>query len=210
MMSRGLILDRASQPSPQRSSVPTRKFSIRMSASLIKLLAISWPSGTRKFSVTDFLLRPMTCHQSGLPASSVRPHWRMASPWPGASILTTSAPKSAMIWPQNGPAMSWPISTTLIPSSGPMLSPRWVFCRRLFGPVGLTPMGRAGRENMTAHDGGRPLAVPVLHRANDVPVMLHGSLQCGGGEVMKAAAGNRHDYHALQYALYALTFRHLR
>src|SRR5512146_347906 len=43
----------------------------------------------------------------------------MGSPLPGGSTLMISAPMSPSSWPQKGPAISWPISTTRSPASGP-------------------------------------------------------------------------------------------
>src|SRR5690606_8372964 len=43
---------------------------------------------------------------------------RSASPEPGCSTLMTSAPKSPSIVAPNGPAISEPISSTLMPASG--------------------------------------------------------------------------------------------
>ena len=91
----GLISLSRSQPSPQRSSVPGRKFSTRMSAVAIRRRAISCPSGSRRLSVIDFLLRAITGHQRERPSFRCWPQARIGSPTPGASTLITSAPKSA-------------------------------------------------------------------------------------------------------------------
>src|SRR5690606_18306855 len=63
-------------------------------------------------------LRAMTRHQLGL---SPWPQLRIWSPVTGGSSLTISAPMSPRSCPQKGPAMSCPISTTLMPSSAPPL-----------------------------------------------------------------------------------------
>jgi hypothetical protein len=76
-----------------------------MSASRASLRTISWPSATRRFAVTDFLLRAWTYHHSEVPLCSSR-HCRSGSPPSGDSILMTSAPNSARILPANGPAIS--------------------------------------------------------------------------------------------------------
>ena len=68
-----------------------------------------------------FLLRPTTGHQSDLPLAFSRPQLRIGSPWPGGSILMTSAPMSPSSCPQNGPASSVPSSITRSPESGPGL-----------------------------------------------------------------------------------------
>jgi hypothetical protein len=39
-----------------------------MSAATASFFAIAWPSGWRRSSVTDFLLRDCTCHQSDVPS----------------------------------------------------------------------------------------------------------------------------------------------
>lgn len=60
MTSFGLIADSTSQPMPQRSNVPGRKFSQTMSASRIRRFTASTPKGVRMSMVTDRLLRLMT------------------------------------------------------------------------------------------------------------------------------------------------------
>ena len=67
MMSRGLMVESASQPSPHFSMVPGRKFSTTISASFASWRTISCASGMRRSSVTDFLLRAWTYHQSEVP-----------------------------------------------------------------------------------------------------------------------------------------------
>ena len=109
------MADNCSQPSPQPSSVPGLKFSISTSASRTSRRTTSWPSGWRRSSVTLFLLRDCTCHHTLVPSLSKR-HLRSGSPSPGGSILMTSAPKSPSVLPQNGPAISWPSSRTLMPA----------------------------------------------------------------------------------------------
>ncbi len=114
----GLISLRSPYPSPQRSIVPGRKFSTSTSAVSMSLLARSCPSPSRRFSVTDFLLRAIMGHQRVCPALLWRPHSRIGSPLPGGSTFMTSAPKSPRSWPQKGPARRLPISTTRTPSRG--------------------------------------------------------------------------------------------
>jgi hypothetical protein len=103
---------------PHFSSVPGRKFSTTTSALSIRARATSRPSGARRSRVTELLLRPITGHQGEWPLGLVRPHWRIGSPALGSSSLMTSAPKSPSTWPQNGPAISEPISMTRRPFSG--------------------------------------------------------------------------------------------
>jgi hypothetical protein len=114
----GLVCHSVSGASPQRSSVPGRKFSTTTSAVSISLRTSACPSGRRRSQVTDFLLRATTGHHSDLPCGFSRPHSRMGSPLAGSSTFTTSAPKSPSNWPQNGPASNCPNSTTRRSSSG--------------------------------------------------------------------------------------------
>ena len=114
MISFGLAACRASQPKPQRSRVPGLKFSISTSASSASARTAAWPSGKRRSSATLRLLRDCTSHHTLVPSRNSR-HWRSGSPPCTGSILITSAPKSASVLPANGPAMSWPSSSTLRP-----------------------------------------------------------------------------------------------
>src|SRR6185369_11112050 len=77
-----------------------------------------WPSASRRFTATDFLLRACAYHQSELPSWSLR-HFLSGSPSPGDSTLITSAPNSASRRAQYGPAISVPSSTTFSFDSGP-------------------------------------------------------------------------------------------
>ena len=110
MISRGLMADSSSQPRPHFSIVPGRKFSSRKSDFATSCFSSSWPSAWRRSSVMAFLLRATTGHHSDLPWAFSRPQSRIGSPWPGGSILITSAPKSPSSCPQNGPASSVPSS----------------------------------------------------------------------------------------------------
>ena len=84
-----------------------------------KSLKRLWPSAWRRSSVMPFLLRPITGHHTDGSPRGCGPQWRMGSPWPGASILMTSAPMSPSNWPQNGPAISVPSSSTRRSASAP-------------------------------------------------------------------------------------------
>jgi len=95
-----------------------------MSALAISRRASAWPSATRRLIETDFLLRAITSHHTGSP----RPQTRMGSPAPGGSILITSAPMSPISWPQNGPAISVPISMTRRSLSAPVFSAPSLAC----------------------------------------------------------------------------------
>src|SRR6516225_3212541 len=118
----GLSTRSVSQPSPSFSMTPGRKFSITMSACAQSFRAIAAASGSLRLSVSDFLLRAWTYHQSEVPSCILR-HWRKGSPPSGDSILMTSAPNSASTRAQNGPAISVPNSTTRTPDSGFDASP---------------------------------------------------------------------------------------
>src|SRR3954471_7822049 len=113
----------SSGPSPHFSIVPGRKFSTTTSAVAHSSSARRWQSSVRRLSATERLPRAITDHQSEWPLCLCWPHSRSASPFGGASTLMTSAPKSASSVPTNGPAMSWPNSTTRRPWSGPSASP---------------------------------------------------------------------------------------
>src|SRR3954469_247465 len=109
----------SSGPSPHFSIVPGRKFSSTTSADSHRRIAIAWPSAARRLSVTERLLRARIDHHSEWSLWRRRPQSRIASPEPGASILTTSAPKSPSSVPTYGPASSWPNSIARSPVSGP-------------------------------------------------------------------------------------------
>ena len=89
-----------------------------MSASNASRRAISCARLSFMLRVILFLFRLCTYHQSEFPSLSTR-HLRIGSPSPGASILMTSAPNSANIRAQKGPAIKVPSSSTLIPAIGP-------------------------------------------------------------------------------------------
>jgi hypothetical protein len=98
---RGLAASNSSGPRFQPSIAPGRKFSISTSASRASLRTTSWPSGVRRSSASERLLRDCTCHHTEVPSFSRR-HLRKGSPVPGGSILTTSAPKSASVLAAKG------------------------------------------------------------------------------------------------------------
>src|SRR5262245_52957710 len=113
----GLTARRSSQPSPQRSSVPGRKFSVTTSACATRRLTSSWPSGTRRLQVTDLLFRDSASHQYDTPGPAGVPSRRRSSPGPGCSTLITSAPNSPRRVEQKGAATKVARSTTVSPSS---------------------------------------------------------------------------------------------
>src|SRR4051794_33407120 len=90
-----------------------------MSADSHRRIAIAWPAGSRRLSVTERLLRARIDHHSEWSLWRRRPQSRIASPEPGASIFTMSAPKSPSSVPTYGPASSWPNSIARSPVSGP-------------------------------------------------------------------------------------------
>src|SRR3954469_22052649 len=120
----GFLAWTSSGPSPHFSIVPGRKFSSTTSADSHRRIAIAWPSASRRLSVTERLLRARIDHHSEWSLWRRRPQSRIASPDPGASIFTTSAPKSPSSVPTYGPASSWPNSITRRPVSGPSGSRR--------------------------------------------------------------------------------------
>src|SRR5476649_938900 len=89
-----------------------------MSASSASWRAMARPRSVFRFKVRLFLLRACTDHHSDVPSFSTR-HWRIGSPPSGDSTLMTSAPNSASMREQNGPAISVPSSSTLMPAMGP-------------------------------------------------------------------------------------------
>ena len=116
MINPGLIALSSSYPRPHFSIVPGLKFSIRKSVCFTSSRTMFCPSAFRRLAVMQRLFRAHTDHQSGKPS---RPQPRSGSPCPGGSILMTSAPMSANICPQNGPATSCPSSSTRRSVSGP-------------------------------------------------------------------------------------------
>src|SRR6185295_3541171 len=118
-MAPGLRAWTSSGPSPHFSIVPGRKFSSTTSADSHRRSAIAWPSDSRRLSVTERLLRARIDHHSEWSLWRRRPQSRIASPPGGASIFTTSAPKSPSSVPTYGPASSWPNSITRRSCSGP-------------------------------------------------------------------------------------------
>src|SRR2546425_3131752 len=86
------------------------------SASRAILRTTPCPSGVRRLTVTDFLLRFCTYHQREVPWCSFL-HLRRGSP-SGGSILITSAPNSEKNFPAKGPAISCPSSITFKPFRG--------------------------------------------------------------------------------------------
>src|ERR1700754_3473197 len=121
-MARGLTAWTSSGPRPQRSIVPGRKFSTMMSASWARRRPTAWPSSVRRLSVTERLLRARIDHHSEWSLWRSRPQSRIASPFGGASIFTTSAPKSPSRVPTYGADSSWPNSMTRGPWRGPSAS----------------------------------------------------------------------------------------
>ena len=112
-----LIARRSSQPRPQRSMVPGRKFSASTSALAASRLISACPSGSRRLHVIDFLLRDSTSHQYESPSRAGVPSRRRSSPRPGCSTLMTSAPNSPSSVQQKGAATNVARSSTVRPSS---------------------------------------------------------------------------------------------
>src|SRR3954454_1851399 len=166
-MARGLRACTSSGPSPHFSIVPGRKFSSTMSAPAASSPAIRWPSGARRFSATERLLRARIDHHREWSLWRRRPQSRIASPAPGASILTTSAPKSPSSVPVNGPASSWPNSIARRPVSGPSARGR--------DPLPSVVMDHLREEldrpdDVHAHDGLGEPRLAALERVHDLAV----------------------------------------
>ena len=89
--SRGFTAESSSQPTPQRSSVPGRKFSSTTSERSARRRKMSAPAGFERSSVTSRLFRASALNQSPIP-SLLGPCPRAGSTRCGCSILTTSAP----------------------------------------------------------------------------------------------------------------------
>src|SRR5919202_6573212 len=141
MISRSFSRLRTSQPIPHFSSVAGWKFSTSTSDCRMSAFSSSAPSGLRRSSVADFLLRVSDSQGSESPQGVRVPKRRSASPMPGSSSLITSAPNSASCVEQNGPARKLDTSITLTPSSG--LTP--VFSAACASAIGLTPVS-CGRD----------------------------------------------------------------
>ena len=114
-----------SYPKPRRERLPGRKFSMRTSASRIRVVRAAAPSGLFRSSATLFLLR-LRPRKNVLHPSHNGAHARVSSPRVGSSILSTSAPMSPRSMAQNGPARTRVKSTTLSPSRGGMV--RRIIC----------------------------------------------------------------------------------
>src|SRR5262249_33963862 len=115
--SRGLRRLSALKPTPNRSIVPGPKVSTTTSLRRASFRRISRPSGALRLSVTLFLPRLTDMKYVASPATKGG-HFRVSSPLPGSSILTTSAPMSASIIVQNGPARTRVRSSTRTPLTG--------------------------------------------------------------------------------------------
>src|SRR5919206_511616 len=162
-MARGFFAWTSSGPSPHFSIVPGRKFSRTTSALSQRRIAIRWPSASRRLSVTERLLRARIDHHSEWSLWRSRPQSRIASPSGGASIFTTSAPKSPSSVPTNGPARSWPNSIVRRPVSGPSPSPSLVVMDHL-----REELARA--DDVHAHRGLGEPRLAALERVDDLAV----------------------------------------
>src|SRR3954468_3344722 len=165
-----------------------------MSADSHSRIAIAWPSDSRRLSVTERLFRARIDHQSEWSLWRSRPQSRIASPAPGASIFTTSAPKSPSSVPTNGPASSWPNSIARRPVSGPSARGR--------DPLPSVVVMDHLREELDrpddvhAHDGLGEPRLAALERVDDLPVAEERLLALGvvvpeGGAEGARDAGDR-------------------
>ena len=102
---------------PIWAKTPGRKFSTKTSLAPISRASTALPSPVRRLSESERLLRLKAAKYHESP-SRMTPCARSGSPTPGVSTLTISAPMSASIIVQNGPARMRVRSTTRIPDSG--------------------------------------------------------------------------------------------
>ena len=142
--SRELRLRQASGPSPRRSITPGRKPSMTTSAPSIKRCTVATPSGFLRSTAIDR-----------------RPRLRTFALWPlplcaSRSTRMTSAPISDSIIAQKGPGPIPAISITLIPLSGPIVTPApcvLLFCHSLFS--GLLPESSLDRSGELPDQSGQ-------------------------------------------------------
>src|SRR5947207_13491519 len=125
-------------PSPSFSIVPGRKFSRTTSLILTRAVKIFRAAGAFRFRVMLFLLR-LTDMKYVVSPEMNGGQLRVSSPLPGSSILITSAPMSARIMEQNGPARTRVRSRTRMPESGLMSRT---------GPSFQRALGEAARDRV--------------------------------------------------------------
>ena len=99
-------------------AAPGRKFSITMSARSARRRTSATPSGSWRSMQIERLPRFAQRKYVDSPSTKGGPQLRVGSPPPGRSTLTTSAPRSASIIEQYGPARMRERSRTRTPSSG--------------------------------------------------------------------------------------------
>src|SRR3989454_4733475 len=139
--------------------VPGRKFSRRTSLCPTSVRRIAWPSGALRFRVTLFLLRLTDMKYVDSPPAKGG-QLRVSSPFPGSSILMTSAPMSPSIIEQNGPARTRVRSRTRTPTRG------WSARDTVFsfpGSLGEAPGDRV--HAVTGRAGAPPEEAGAVQRA---------------------------------------------
>src|SRR3954454_13204643 len=99
---------------------PGAKFSTSTSAPAISRRSTCLPPSVFRSSTMPRLLRFIIRKEAASSPIFGGTEWRGSSPFGGFLILMTSAPMSASIRVQVGPAMTWVRSTTLRPASGPL------------------------------------------------------------------------------------------
>ena len=121
MINCGLISLRTSQPIPNRSRAPGRKFCTTTSAIATSPFNRVLPSSALRSRAIDRLLRFIAAKNALTPcADSTRgPALRTMSGDPGCSTTITSAPWSARIDVPNGPETTAERSMTRMPRRGP-------------------------------------------------------------------------------------------
>src|SRR5262245_12575180 len=126
---------------------PGAKFSTSTSAPAMSRRSTSLPPVVFRSSTMPRLLRFIIRKEAASSPIFGGTEWRVSSPFGDFSILMTSAPMSASISVQVGPAMTWVRSTTFRPASGPGRWPAELdlsFCIGM--PLLAAPLRRALAE----------------------------------------------------------------
>src|SRR5262245_45268691 len=130
-------------------------------------LSTSLPPAVFRSSTMPRLLRFIIRKEAASSPIFGGTEWRVSSPFGHFSILMTSAPMSASISVQVGPAMTWVRSTTLRPASGPC-GPAAGFDRLLCIVISLSP---APLRRALVEKRVQPLAKILAHVTHDDEVL---------------------------------------
>jgi hypothetical protein len=101
---------------------PGAKFSTNTSALAMRRRSTFAPPGVLRSSAMPRLLRFIIRNEAASLPTLGGIECRVSSPSGSFSILITSAPMSASMSVQVGPAITWVRSTTFSPASGPMVT----------------------------------------------------------------------------------------